>query len=76
MYSVHVSISLQKIADLTEAIEECNTAIVEPEKKLQTAKQIHGECKLLDIYTHEMATITKNVSNKPSVHYVSITLHN
>lgn len=45
-------------------------ALIEPEQKMQTAKQIHSDMPLLDRTTQEIATITKNVSvfeDKPIV---------
>ncbi|XP_063825503.1 DNA repair protein RAD50 [Ostrinia nubilalis] len=51
----------QQIATLTQETEELSMALIEPETKMQTAKQIHSDMPLLDRTTQEIATITKNL---------------
>ncbi|KAJ0176692.1 hypothetical protein K1T71_007871 [Dendrolimus kikuchii] len=50
-----------KLASLNESVEEVSMALIEPEQKMTTAKQIHGEMLLLDRYTHEMKSISKKL---------------
>lgn len=52
----------QKIKSCTEAIEELQMSLIEPEQKMTTAKQIHGDMPLLDRNMTDTKTIVKNVS--------------
>ncbi|XP_050682085.1 DNA repair protein RAD50 [Leptidea sinapis] len=49
-----------KIASLTESSEELSMSILEPERKLQTVRQIQGDMPLLDRFTNEFKTCTKD----------------
>ncbi|KOB70029.1 putative RAD50-like protein [Operophtera brumata] len=53
----------EKIKACTEAIEELQMSLIEPEQKMQTAKQIHGEMPLLDRNLADTKTILKNLDN-------------
>lgn len=37
-------------------------SLIEPEQKMTTAKQIHGDMPMLDRYIQEIKTVTKKVS--------------
>ncbi|KPJ15214.1 DNA repair protein RAD50 [Papilio machaon] len=50
-----------QIAKLTEESEELSMTIMEPEQKLQNARQILSDMPLLDRYTNEVTTATKDV---------------
>lgn len=54
----------QQIATLAEASEEFSMSMMEPEKKLQSARQIQSDMPLLDRYTSEVQTVSKDVSTK------------
>lgn len=51
----------QQISILTEAGDELSMSLMEPEQKLQTAKQIAGHMPLMDQMIQEINNITKNV---------------
>lgn len=55
-------VQFKQVTTLTETVEELSLANVEPEKKLQTARQIHGDMPLIDRYTNEVKKHTKDVS--------------
>ncbi|KPI94471.1 DNA repair protein RAD50 [Papilio xuthus] len=50
-----------QIATLTEESEELSMTIMEPEQKLQNARQIQSDMPLLDRYTNEVTTATKDL---------------
>ncbi|XP_041979213.1 DNA repair protein RAD50 [Aricia agestis] len=50
----------KEIATLTESSEEMSMLLTEPEQKLQTARQLQGEMPLMDKYTNEVKTTTKD----------------
>ncbi|KAM3965158.1 DNA repair protein rad50 [Aphomia sociella] len=48
----------QKITSLSESVEELSMTLIEPEQKLQTAKQLQGEMPLLDRYNQDIKSIS------------------
>ncbi|KAG6456966.1 hypothetical protein O3G_MSEX010045 [Manduca sexta] len=50
-----------QIQSISESIDEIKTSLVEPEQKMSTAKQIHGDMPLLDRYLHEIKNVTKKL---------------
>ncbi|CAH2048564.1 unnamed protein product, partial [Iphiclides podalirius] len=51
----------KQIATLTEASEELSMSMMEPEQKLQIARQIQSDMPLLDRYTNEVQTASKDL---------------
>ncbi|XP_072949132.1 DNA repair protein RAD50-like [Epargyreus clarus] len=49
----------KQIATITESTEELSLSLAEPEQKLASARQIKGDMPLLDRYTNEIKTTTK-----------------
>ncbi|XP_053609977.1 DNA repair protein RAD50 [Plodia interpunctella] len=48
-----------KISILSNSVDELSMTVIEPEQKLQTAKQIQGDMPMLDRYTKEIKTDTE-----------------
>lgn len=48
-----------QIKTLNETVEEITMSLIEPEQKMTTAKQIHGDMPMLDRYIQEIKTVTK-----------------
>ncbi|CAH0715635.1 unnamed protein product, partial [Brenthis ino] len=51
----------KEISSLTETMEELSMTVIEPEQKLQTARSLQGDMPLIDRFTNEVKTTTKNL---------------
>ncbi|XP_045773017.1 DNA repair protein RAD50 [Maniola jurtina] len=51
----------KEIATLTETMEEMSMSLLEPEQKLASTRQIQGDMPLLDRFTNEVKTTTKDL---------------